>query len=95
MDKKLVISASPHITDSSTTRGLMGNVILALLPTAIVSGIIFGARAILVIGVTSAACVGFEALYNILMKKPQTVGDLSAVVTGIILAFNLPSTIPL
>lgn len=95
MDKKLVISASPHITDSSTTRGLMLNVIIALLPTAVVSGIIFGARSLLVIGVTAAACVGFEAIYNILMKKPQIVGDLSAVVTGIILAFNLPSTIPL
>lgn len=93
--KKLVVSTSPHILDGSGTRGLMGNVIVALLPALIASGLIFGARALLVTGVTVAACVGFEALYNVLRKEKQTVGDLSAVVTGIILAFNLPATLPL
>ncbi len=93
--KKLIVSASPHIVDNSSTRGLMLNVVIALVPTLLASGIIFGARALLVTGVTVAACVGFEALYCILMKKPVAVGDLSAVVTGIILAFNLPATIPL
>ncbi|WP_367925178.1 RnfABCDGE type electron transport complex subunit D [uncultured Ruthenibacterium sp.] len=93
--KKLVVTASPHIVDQSSTRGLMGHVIVALLPALVASVFIFGARALLVTGVTVAACVGFEALYCILMKKPIPVGDLSAVVTGIILAFNLPATIPL
>lgn len=93
--KKWIVTASPHIVDRSTTRGLMGNVIVALLPTLVAAGLIFGARALLLTGVTVAACVGFEALWCVLRKQPQTVGDLSAVVTGLILAFNLPSTLPL
>lgn len=95
MDKKLIVSASPHIVDNSSTQKLMGNVVFAMLPVLVASGIIFGARAWLVVGVTTAACVGFEALYCILMKKDIPVGDLSAVVTGMILSFNLPATIPL
>ena len=93
--KKLVVTASPHIEDQSSTRGLMGHVIIALMPALVASAFIFGFRALLVTGVTVAACVGFEALYCVLMKKPVPVGDLSAVVTGLILAFNLPATIPL
>ena len=93
--KKLVVTASPHIVDQSSTRGLMGHVIIALMPALVASAFIFGFRALLVTGVTVAACVGFEALYCVLMKKPGPVGDLSAVVTGLILAFNLPATIPL
>ena len=94
-EKKLLVSASPHIVDGSSTRGLMIHVIIALVPAMIASAIIFGARALVVVAVTVAACVLFEALFNILMKRPQTVSDCSAVVTGIILAFNLPPTIPL
>ena len=60
--KKLVVTASPHIVDQSSTRGLMGHVIIALLPALVASVFIFGARALLVTGVTVAACVGFEAL---------------------------------
>ena len=93
--KKLVVTASPHIVDQSSTRGLMGHVIIALMPALVASAFIFGFRALLVTGLTVAACVGFEALYCVLMKKPVPVGDLSAVVTGLILAFNLPATIPL
>ena len=93
--KKLVVTASPHIVDQSSTRGLMGHVIIALMPALVASAFIFGFRALLVTGVTVAACVGFEALYCVLMKKPVPVGDLSAVVTGLILALNLPATIPL
>lgn len=95
MENRLVVTASPHIVDNSSTRKLMGNVVLALLPCVIASALIFGARALLVIGVTTAACVGFEYLYTRLMKKPNPVGDLSAVITGIILALNLPVSIPL
>lgn len=93
--KKLVVTVSPHITDTSSTRGLMLHVMIAMIPVLIASTMIFGARALLVTAVTTAACVGFEALYCIVMKKPVPVGDLSAVVTGMILAFNLPVTIPL
>ncbi|MEG1075113.1 MAG: RnfABCDGE type electron transport complex subunit D [Ruthenibacterium sp.] len=93
--KKLLVTASPHITSPVSTRQLMGTVIIALGPAMLASGLIFGARALLVVGVTVAACVGFEALYCVLMKKSVPVGDFSAIVTGILLAFNLPATIPL
>ncbi len=93
--KKYIVNTSPHITDNASTRGIMLNVIFALLPTFVAAGFIFGARAWLLVGVTVASCIGFEALYNVVRKQPQTVGDMSAVVTGIILAFNFPSTLPL
>lgn len=93
--KKLLVTASPHILAPYTTRGIMLNVAFALLPTLVAAGLIFGARAWLLTGVTVAACIGFEALYNVVMKKPQSVGDMSGLVTGIILACNLPSTLPL
>ncbi len=93
--KTYVVSASPHITSSNTTRGVMLHVCCALLPALIAGALIFGPRVLLITGVTVAACVGFEALYCVLLKKPVPVGDFSAVVTGLILAFNLPSTIPL
>ena len=80
--KKLIVTASPHITNHTSTRGLMLNVCIALLPALVASTLIFGARALLVTGVTVAACVGFEALYCVVMKKPVPVGDFSAVVTG-------------
>ena len=94
-EQRLIVTASPHIRDNSTTRGLMGNVIIALVPCILAATFIFGMRALLVTGVTVAACVGFEYLYTLLMKKPNPVGDLSAVVTGIILAMNLPVNMPL
>lgn len=93
--KKLIVSASPHIHARTTTRGVMLNVCIALLPAVLVGTLVFGARALLVTGVTVAACVGFETLYCLLLKKPVPVGDFSAVVTGLILAMNLPATIPL
>lgn len=90
MENLLKVTASPHIRDNSTTRGLMGNVVIALLPCVVASALIFGWQALLVVGVTTAACVGFEWLYCYFAKKPNTVGDLSAVVTGIILGLNMP-----
>ncbi len=93
-DVKLLVTPSPHIKDNSSTRGIMLNVTFALLPTLVAASLIFGLRALLLTGITVAACVGFEALYNILFKKPQSVGDFSAVVTGIILAFNYPPSLP-
>ena len=95
MENRLTVTASPHIQDRSSTRGLMGNVVVALLPCVAASALIFGWRALLVVGITTAASVGFEYLYCLLMKKPIPVGDLSAVVTGIILGLNMPVGIPL
>ena len=95
MEEKLIVTASPHIRDTTTTRGLMGNVLIALLPCVVASALIFGYRSLLIVGVTTAACVGFEYLYTLIMKKPNPVGDLSACVTGVILALNVPAGMPL
>ena len=94
MENCLKVTASPHIQDNSSTRKLMLNVIIALLPCVVASTIIFGLNTLLLCGVTVAACVVFEWLYCRLMKKPNPVGDLSAVVTGLILALNMPVTMP-
>lgn len=91
----LVVSPVPHVRASLTTRRVMANVILALLPALIASVVIFGLRALLVTAVTVAACVAMEWAWYVLRHEKQTVGDLSAVVTGLLLAFNLPSTVPL
>ena len=91
----LVVSPVPHVRASLTTRRVMANVILALLPALIASVLIFGLRALLVTAVTVAACVAMEWTWCVLRHEKQTVGDLSAVVTGLLLAFNLPSTVPL
>lgn len=91
----LIVSPVPHVHSPVTTRAVMGNVILALVPTLVASVVIFGWRSLLVIAVSTAACVGCEALWCKLRKLPQTVGDLSAVVTGLLLACNLPVTVPL
>ena len=95
MEDRLIVTASPHIRDTATTRGLMGNVLIALVPSIVASALIFGPRALLLVGVTTAACVGFEYLYCLLMHKPNPVGDLSACVTGVILALNMPVNMPL
>ena len=95
MDERLIVTASPHITAAATTRKMMGTVVLALMPCVLASAIIFGMRALVLEIVTTAACVLFEYLYTRLMKKPNPVGDLSAVVTGLILALNFPVSLPL
>lgn len=92
---KLLVSPSPHIVGSYSTRKIMVMVIIALAPTLVAAAFIFGWQVLLLAGVTVAACVGFEALYCLVMKKPLPVGDFSAVVTGLILAFNLPPSFPL
>ena len=91
----LVVSPVPHVRASLTTRRVMANVIIALVPALIASVVIFGLRALLVTAVTVAACVVMEWAWCALRREKQTVGDLSAVVTGLLLAFNLPSTVPL
>ena len=95
MNNKLKLSVSPHIHSGRSTSGIMRDVLLALLPATIAGTVIFGLRSLLVVAVCVAACVGFEALFNLIIKKEQTVGDLSAAVTGLLLALNLPANIPL
>ena len=95
MDKGFLASSSPHIRSGASTPGIMRDVVIALMP-ALAAGIyFFGLKALLVIVVTVIACVGAEYVSNILMKKRQTIGDYSAAVTGLLLAFNLPPSIPL
>ncbi len=95
MSKLLNVSSSPHFRHLDTTQGIMLDVIIALLPAAVFGCVIFGWRSAVVLAVTTAFAVVFELLWNIIFKKQQTVGDLSAVVTGLILGMNLPPTIPL
>ena len=95
MDTRLIVSASPHIRSDESTQGLMANVIVALTPCVVASAIIFGMRALLVTAVSIIACVAFEWLYCKLLKRANPIGDLSAVVTGIILALNVPVGMPL
>ena len=95
MEENLYVSVSPHVFSKRTTQNIMLDVIIALCPAAIASVIIFGARSIAVIATCIICCVGFEALFNIIIKKKQTIADLSAVVTGLLLALNLPVSIPI
>lgn len=95
MDSKLRISVSPHIHSSITTQKIMLDVIIALLPAAVAGVIIFGFSALAVLAVCVAACVLSEYVFNIIVKKEQTIGDLSAVVTGLLLGLNLPANVPL
>lgn len=90
-----IVSASPHIRDRVTSQRIMLDVIIALVPALIAAIAVFGLRAALVVFVCVATCVLAEFLWQKLMKKNVSVGDLTAVVTGILLAYNLPVNIPL
>ena len=91
----MVVSPAPHIRDKSSTNRIMLDVIIALLPAFVLAIWIFGSRAALVTGVCAASCVFFEWAYQKIIKRKNTISDFSAVLTGILLAFNLPVTIPL
>ncbi len=95
MEQKKILSSSPHLHSGSSTTSIMLDVILALVPALLVSVWFFGWRALAVTVVCVASCMASEYLSRLVLKRPQTVGDLSCVVTGMLLAFNLPSTIPL
>ncbi|MGN0445395.1 MAG: RnfABCDGE type electron transport complex subunit D [Acutalibacteraceae bacterium] len=92
--RKLTVSSSPHVRSSETTTGVMLDVIIALAPAAIAAVVVFGLRALAVMLVSVGSCVLAEYLSRKAMKKENTIGDLSAIVTGLLLAFNLPSNIP-
>lgn len=93
--RTLALNPAPQIVSPETTRSIMRNVLIALAPAAVASVAFFGMRAALVIAVSVIACAGFEYAWCRLRKIPNTAGDLSAAVTGVLLAFNVPSTIPL
>ena len=91
----LKLAVSPHIHGGRSTAGIMRDVLIALAPAAVAGAVIFGWRALLVMAVCVACCVGFELLFNLITKKEVTVGDLSAAVTGLLLGMNLPANVPL
>ena len=93
-NNKLIVTAAPHITSTDSTQKIMQRVCLALCPTLVAAVIIFGINALILTLVTVAACVFFEWGYCKLVHREVPVGDFSAVVTGMLLAFNLPSTLP-
>ena len=92
--KALNISSSPHIRGPHTTRALMLDVLIALVPVFIAGFFAYGWRAAVISALSIASAVFFEFIYEKLMKLPLTTGDLSAAVTGAILAINLPATVP-
>ena len=96
MDKKYIVSPNPHIHANVSTTSIMRDVIIALCPALVVSVLAYGWAELLVVAVSVLSCVLLEwAVTRWMMKRPSTIGDLSAVVTGLLLAMNLPSSIPL
>lgn len=92
---RLLVSPAPHIHAAVSTKSLMRDVVIALLPAVIVSVIFYGLGEIVVLGVSVLSCILIEYLITrFLLKKPSTVGDYSAAVTGVLLALNLPYTTP-
>ena len=90
-----ILSSSPHAHDTRTVSGLMLDVLIALLPAFGCAVYFFGLRALFLAGTCIAACLVTEALCRLAMKRENTIGDLSAVLTGLLLALNLPPDLPL
>ncbi len=96
MEEKLLnVSSSPHVRDNSSTKSIMRDVIIALIPATMVGLYNFGVQALLVILTTCVTCVLAEYIWQKCMKQPLSTGDYSALVTGLLLALNLPATLPL
>lgn len=93
-NKSLLVTASPHIRSKRTVKNDMLDVIIALLPAGAVSVYYFGYRALVLILASIVSCVLAETIFNKCLKKENTIKDLSAVVTGILLAYNVPFTLP-
>ena len=95
IDRKLLVSAGPHIRSNASTTSIMGDVLIALLPAVVASVLVFGIRALLLEAVCVVSSVLFEYLFRRLLKRSNTISDLSAAVTGLLLAFNLPAGFPI
>lgn len=95
MAKLLNVSSSPHVRSKDTTQSIMTDVAIAMIPAAAFGVYQFGLQALLVLLLTVAACVASEYVYEKVTKRTLTVADMSAVVTGMILALNMPANIPL
>lgn len=95
MKELLTVASSPHIKRPDTTRSIMSDVVIALAPAATYGCILFGLRALAVLITSVSVAVLCEFLWNKALKKPNTIKDMSAVVTGLLLGMNLPPTLPL
>ena len=95
MEKKLIVSSSPHMRSKDTISSIMLNVVIALMPALIAAVYFFGLRALSVVGISVISCVLSEYIWQKACGKPITINDWSAVVTGVLLGFNLPVTVPL
>lgn len=96
MNHDLIVSVSPHYhKQGATTQRIMLDVLIALVPALIASIWIFGFRALLLVAISAANCMLLEFVWNKLFKKEQTISDLSAVVTGVLIAYNVPVSMPI
>lgn len=93
MKREFAFVSSPHICDNSSTRKIMQDVLIAMLPAVVAGALVFGVRALLVLAVSLVSCVGFEALIRAVRRQHQTIQDLSAAVTGVLLALTLPASV--
>ena len=91
--EKLIISSSPHIHTKTTTQTIMRDVLISLAPATIASIVLFGIKALVMVLVCVATSVLSEFVFNAIVKKKQTVCDLSAAVTGLLLALTLPAKV--
>ena len=91
----LTLSGSPHQKQTGSTSGIMLVMLASLVPSLVWACVRLGLRSLLVCGVCVLSCVAFEFLYQIIIKRQTTVHDLSAVVTGMLIAFNMPVAVPL
>lgn len=94
-DRKLLVSAGPHVRGGASTTSVMRDVLIALLPAVVASVLVFGTRALLLEVVCVAASILFEYLFRKITKRTNTISDLSAAVTGLLLAMNLPAGFPI
>jgi len=95
-DERIIISASPHVHSDKTSQRIMYDVLIALIPAFLVSLYVFGISALIMTSVAVISCIVFEyVIQKYLLKTQVTVSDGSALLTGLLLAFNLPSTLPI
>ncbi|MDM8534551.1 RnfABCDGE type electron transport complex subunit D [Clostridiaceae bacterium HSG29] len=94
MESKLIVSSSPHIRSNQTVKSIMRDVVIALVPATLYSVYIFRVNALITILLAIITAVATEAVIQKIRKKPITISDWSAVITGLLLAFNLPASVP-
>ncbi len=95
MDKQLIVSPSPHVHECTSVTRLMRDVVIALMPAFLVSAWVYGLNVVVVTATAIASCIVFEyAIQKWMIKGPYTIGNWSAILTGMLLSFNLPSSLP-